>query len=68
VVEETGQEHGERGCPATVYELTDLGEKVADELLGESSGMTTVGELQSNLMNRQSESKTPLMLTMMWQI
>jgi hypothetical protein len=49
VIEEAGQEHGGRGGPATVYELTDLGEKVADELLGESGGMATIAELEKQL-------------------
>ncbi|WP_147464901.1 hypothetical protein [Halococcus sp. IIIV-5B] len=49
IIEETGQEHGGRGGPATVYELTDLGEKVADELLGESGGMSTIAELEKQL-------------------
>ena len=48
MIEETGEEYAGRGGPATVYELTETGEKIADELV-DGSGAATVTQIEEQI-------------------
>ena len=49
MIRETGQEYVTEGGSATAYELTDLGEKIADEILDQSGAATTVAQLEDQI-------------------
>ena len=55
VIEKTGETHVGRGGAASVYQLTDLGEDLADELRDASSAEATVSQLVDRL-NQQQET------------
>ena len=53
VIEKVGEKHAGRGGTASVYQLTDLGEDLADELGGALDAGATVSQLVDRLDQQQ---------------